>query len=125
MKRHITAIAEQTYEYPLDHLPFHHSIREKPWIYFIEAGENAPVVGKVKPVSHINVTVQIAEVSPFELRHEVHNRSDQRISRGVAGNAANDTETLATEILGECAAQVGKGIFGPLGRGITPWRGLV
>ena len=65
------------------------------------------------------------EVSPFELRHEVHNRGDQRISRGVAGNAAIDTETLATEILGECAAQIGKGIFGPLGCRIASRRGLV
>ncbi len=45
---------------------------------------------------------QDAEVSPFGLRHEIHNRGDQRISRGVAGNAAIDTETLAAEVLGEC-----------------------
>ena len=86
---------------------------------------NGPKHQNCMVILDFEASIIIAEVSPFELRHEVHNRSDQRISRGVAGNAANDTETLATEILGECAAQVGKGIFGPLGRGITPRRGLV
>lgn len=59
----------------------------------------------VKPLLRVNQPtcwVVVAEVSPFRLRHEIHNRGDQRISRGVAGNAAIDTETLAAEVLGEC-----------------------
>ncbi len=65
------------------------------------------------------------EVSPFGLRHEVQNSGDQWISSGVAGNLAIDTKTLAAEVLGEGASQIGEGVLGTLGRGVASRRGLV
>ncbi|WP_295441651.1 DUF6236 family protein, partial [uncultured Thiodictyon sp.] len=47
-----------------------------------------------------------AVVSRFPLRHERHNRGEQRILRGFAGIRAIDTETLAAEVLSQPPPQV-------------------
>ena len=56
----------------------------------------------------------MTEVSAFQSRHEVQNSGDQWISSGVAGNLAIDTKTLAAEVLGEGASQIGEGVLGTL-----------
>jgi hypothetical protein len=65
------------------------------------------------------------EVSPFSSGDQSHNRGDKGISGAVAGIAAIDPETPIGELMGERAAHIGEGIFGPTRGGVAPRGGLL